>query len=206
MPKISEALRTERQEAILQAAVDCLHRLGYEGTSMRTIAEAAGLTKGGLYAYFESKEAILLEVARRYMDQQLAGFEPMPGEDAEAQLERILISYEATEQTPEMVRRQRAILDLWTYAAGAPGVRAAMEDRYARYRGSLANVIRRGQAEGSFRPDAAPDQVAGLLLAARDGLVLQAVKWGLPVEAGALSGLLRQIVGDWLDSGPGQKK
>ncbi|HLN62069.1 MAG TPA: helix-turn-helix domain-containing protein, partial [Symbiobacteriaceae bacterium] len=136
MPKISDALRAERQEAILRAAVDCLDRFGYEGTSMRTIAEAAGLTKGGLYAYFESKEAILLEVARRYMDQQLAGFEPLPGEDAAAQLERILISYSTSEETAEMARRQRAILDLWNYAAGAPGVRSAMENRYNRYRES----------------------------------------------------------------------
>lgn len=201
MPKISAELRTERQEAILNATVDCLESLGYEWTTMQSIAEAAGLTKGGLYAYFDSKEAILLEVAQRHMDQQLADFEPLPGERAAEQLRRILATYETTDQTAETARRQRAILDLWNYSALAVTVRGAMAERYARYRESLAQVIRRGQAEGSFRPEANPDEVAGLILAARDGMVLQAVKWGLPAPLGALTALLPQIVSHWLEKG-----
>lgn len=198
MPKISAALRAERQEAILNAAVDCLDSLGYLGTSMQSIAAAAGLTKGGLYAYFDSKEAILLEVAGRHMDQQLAGFEPLPGESASAQLRRILTAYDMTAQTAETARRQRAILDLWNYAAGAANVQGAIAERYQRYRQTLAQVIRRGQAEGSFRLEANPDEVAGLILATRDGIVLHAVKWGLPAPLGAISTLLPQIVNHWL--------
>jgi AcrR family transcriptional regulator len=198
MPKISAEARQERQEAILQATVDCLNQFGYQGTSMRTIAEAAGLTKGGLYAYFDSMEAILLEVARRYMDTQLDAFDPLPGETAAEQLERILAHYEAGAEDAQMARRQRAILDLWSFAAANPAVREALEARYQRYRESLAAVIRRGQGEGAFRHDADPAQVAGLILATRDGMVLQAVKWGLPTPAGALSGLLRHMVTGWL--------
>lgn len=200
MPKISAALRTERQEAILNAAIDCLEIFGYAGTTMQSIAQAAGLTKGGLYAYFDSKEAILLEVARRQMDQQLAGFEPLPDEGAPAQLHRILVAYDVTDQPEAIARRQRAILDLWNNAASNPTVHGALAERYQRYQRALAGVIARGQAEGSFTPEANPDEVAGLILAARDGLIIQAVKWGLPAPLGALA-LLPQIISHWLAKG-----
>jgi AcrR family transcriptional regulator len=201
MPKISAELRIERQEAILRATLACLDQLGYERTSMQAIASAAGLTKGGLYAYFESKEAILLEVAGRHMEEQLADFKPLPGESAAAQLRRIFESYRRIDQAPGMASRQRAILDLWNYAAGAPTVRGAMLSRYERYRESLANVIRRGQADGDFRPDADPDEVAGLILFARDGLTLQVVKWALPAPGGAIGGLLPEVLISWLTVG-----
>lgn len=201
MPKISAALRAERQEAILGATLDCLEAEGYLGATMQAIAGRAGLTKGGLYAYFASKEAILLEVAQRQMAEQLASFEPLPGESASAQLHRILSSYDSSHQTEAVSRRQRAILDLWNYAAGNPTVRGALVERYQRYQQALANVIARGQAEGSFRPEANPDEVAGLILATRDGMVLQAVKWGLPAPLGALASLVPQVISHWLVKG-----
>lgn len=200
MPKISAALRAERQEAILSAAIDCLEIFGYAGTTMQSIAQAARLTKGGLYAYFDSKEAILLEVAQRHMAEQLGTFEPLPGEDAPAQLHRILAAYDLTGQTEANARRQRAILDLWNNAASNPAVRSALTERYQRYQRALAGVIERGQAEGSFRPEANPGEVAGLILAARDGLIIQAVKWGLPAPLGALAAL-PQIISHWLAKG-----
>lgn len=201
MPKISAALRAERQEAILKATVDCLDALGYLGTTMQSIADRAGLTKGGLYAYFESKEAILLEVAQRHMDQQLAGFELLPGESALAQLQRIFAGYQALDQAEGTARRQRAIFDLWNYATESATVKAALTARYERYRTALAGVIARGQAEGSFKPEANPDEVAGLILAARDGMVLQAVKWGLPAPLGAIATLLPDLISHWLTKG-----
>jgi AcrR family transcriptional regulator len=194
MPKISDAAKASRRERIAAAALDCLARDGYEGTSMRTIAESAGLTKGGLYAYFDSKEAILLAVARRYMEEQLAAFEPRPGEPGIAQLRRVLDHYERLEQSPERVKRQRAIMDLWSYGAHQPVVRAELNARYAHYRSTLAGVIRLCQAEGSCRQDLDPAEVAGLILAARDGMMLQAVKWGLPAPVDRLTLLMRRVL------------
>lgn len=47
-----------RVEQILDAALDAFSRHGYEAARMADIAEGAGLSKGGLYAHFRSKEAI----------------------------------------------------------------------------------------------------------------------------------------------------
>jgi AcrR family transcriptional regulator len=50
----------ERTEEIIQAAVDEFLENGYEGTSMESIARRAGVSKGGLYHHFSSKDEILL--------------------------------------------------------------------------------------------------------------------------------------------------
>jgi AcrR family transcriptional regulator len=50
----------------LEIALDLFGRKGYEATSMREIAEAAGVTKATLYYHFENKAAIIRGLAERY--------------------------------------------------------------------------------------------------------------------------------------------
>jgi AcrR family transcriptional regulator len=54
----NEAIRAERRSAILQAAARVFARNGYVGTRIEDLAEAAGMSKGLLYHYFPSKEAV----------------------------------------------------------------------------------------------------------------------------------------------------
>jgi len=48
-----------RRRQILDAASECARRAGFHGTRMVEIAQAAGLSVGQIYRYFESKEAII---------------------------------------------------------------------------------------------------------------------------------------------------
>ncbi len=51
-----------RREAIVAAAVGLLDEHGLDGTTLSAIARASGISKANIYRYFESREAILLEV------------------------------------------------------------------------------------------------------------------------------------------------
>ena len=46
-----------------------MHRQGFNGTAVQDITDAARLPKGSFYNYFESKEALALEVIDRYAKQ-----------------------------------------------------------------------------------------------------------------------------------------
>ena len=46
------------QQRIVEAAYELFLEQGYHGTSMRQIAERAGLTMGGIYNHFDGKESI----------------------------------------------------------------------------------------------------------------------------------------------------
>lgn len=60
--------KTRRGESsravILQAALDLFQERGYEATTMRAIAERAGVSLGSSYHYFPSKEHLVLEFYR----------------------------------------------------------------------------------------------------------------------------------------------
>src|SRR6516162_8972292 len=65
---------------------------GYEATSMNDIAEAAGLTKAGIYHYIRGKEDLLFEIMNYAMDSVDQGIiaHASPVEDAEARLREII--------------------------------------------------------------------------------------------------------------------
>jgi AcrR family transcriptional regulator len=61
--------------------LDCARRLffsrGYENTTVNDIIEAAGVSKGAFYHYFESKDALLEALADRLADESLTTLQPI---------------------------------------------------------------------------------------------------------------------------------
>src|SRR5438093_13682047 len=56
-----------RREEVLETAASLFASSGLR-TSLKEIADAAGILPGSLYHHFESKEAIIVELVRRYQD------------------------------------------------------------------------------------------------------------------------------------------
>jgi len=57
-----ETIREEKKNLIMQTALEHFARNGYHATTISHIAKHAGISKGLLYNYFESKEALLKEI------------------------------------------------------------------------------------------------------------------------------------------------
>lgn len=60
--------KDKRIKDILDAAIHEFVEKGYESTSMDSIAVRAGLTKGGIYYHFESKDDILIKANELFME------------------------------------------------------------------------------------------------------------------------------------------
>jgi TetR/AcrR family transcriptional regulator, repressor for uid operon len=58
-------LQADRRGEILAAASRCFVRTGFHRTSMQDICAEAGMSPGGLYRYFPSKEALIAGIAER---------------------------------------------------------------------------------------------------------------------------------------------
>ena len=58
-PRVTQDHLDKRREQILQAAVRCASRKGFQRTTMRDICREANLSTGAVYNYFKSKEEIL---------------------------------------------------------------------------------------------------------------------------------------------------
>src|SRR5215467_4057728 len=61
--------RTDTRARIQQIAVELFTEHGYEGTSLREIAERLGVTKAALYYHFKSKEDIIESLVQDFHEQ-----------------------------------------------------------------------------------------------------------------------------------------
>jgi AcrR family transcriptional regulator len=80
--------KAQTRERILQAASSALIRRGPAEPSVSDVMGAAGLTVGGFYAHFESKDALMLEVFSQLLSQRRASVaqidEHLPGDERRA--------------------------------------------------------------------------------------------------------------------------
>ncbi len=93
-----QARSEETRRLLLEAAARLLHQDGYAATSMVGISHAAGVTKGGLYFHFSSKDEICDEVQvaavavlREYVNRRLAM--PWPALLRLSDLSRVLMRW-----------------------------------------------------------------------------------------------------------------
>jgi len=75
-PALTKRGETSRA-AIFGAALELFRERGYEATTMRAIAERAGVSLGSSYHYFASKEHLVLEFYRHTHEIHLAAIRPM---------------------------------------------------------------------------------------------------------------------------------
>jgi AcrR family transcriptional regulator len=61
----STSSKEATHDRIVDAAAKAIRRSGYNGTGVADIMKEAGLTHGGFYAHFDSREAMLAEAADR---------------------------------------------------------------------------------------------------------------------------------------------
>jgi len=67
--KLTQGEKSERsQGAILQAALRLFSKQGYRGTSIREIADEAGLSTGNVYHHFPDKEALFTTLLGQYWE------------------------------------------------------------------------------------------------------------------------------------------
>lgn len=57
-------------ERLIAAATRLFAEHGYESTSVQDVVSAAGVTKGAMYHYFDSKDALLYEIYHRLLAMQ----------------------------------------------------------------------------------------------------------------------------------------
>lgn len=73
MRKSNETRADDRRAAILNAALRVFGRHGYHKTSVQDVADAAGLSKPGLYLHFTGKDELFAAAMERYLSDALVG-------------------------------------------------------------------------------------------------------------------------------------
>ena len=75
MKKAATGSKEATHDRIVDAAARAIRRSGYNGTGVAEIMKDAGLTHGGFYAHFPSRDAMLAEAADRAAGESVAMME-----------------------------------------------------------------------------------------------------------------------------------
>ena len=65
MSRTANSRREETHERILEVAARAIRKRGYAGVGVADVMQQAGLTHGGFYAHFPSRDALLVEALER---------------------------------------------------------------------------------------------------------------------------------------------
>ena len=160
-----EAHKQATRQALQQAADHLFAEQGYGATTVRDIAEAAGVTERTFFRYFAGKEELIVENALGWLPVLLGKLRQRPDdEDVVTALRR------AIQDVGTLLSASARPTPLWLFSDGPPGTRISRTPAgtLLRIEADLAAVIRErlertvpGSTGGSGQPD--PDYLADVL-------------------------------------------
>jgi TetR/AcrR family fatty acid metabolism transcriptional regulator len=179
----------DKRRRILDAAVRVFAGQGYDASRVGDIAKEAGVAYGLVYHYYESKEQVLEAVFREAWGRLLAAvaLAEETGADASEQLELVVkIVLRTWRDDPDLVRL------LVREVTRNPHIQDEL-DEIGQAFASLERMVRRGQADGTFRAELDPKLAAWMLYGALEEVLTGWVLGQLPDDAAAVSAAEREV-------------
>jgi TetR/AcrR family fatty acid metabolism transcriptional regulator len=147
-PDVSE----ERKTQILQAATKVFTNHGFANARMDDIVAESGLSKGALYWYFDSKDAIIVSILDQIFDYETTHIrEILEREDsAKAKLE---VFVDTTIKDLEKMKPLMPIfIDFWSLSVRKKTINQAIKRYYQNFLDLIEPIIELGIKQGEFRP------------------------------------------------------
>lgn len=174
-PPRDDAAKSGRRAELLDIAAQLFASRGVRATTVRDIADAAGILSGSLYHHFDSKESMVDEILRGFLDDLFGRYREIvaSGSDSRATLEALITaSYESIDKSHAAVAiyqdEAKRLVENERFSY--------ISERNTEFRDLWVGVIERGIADGTFRPDVDVELVFRFL---RD-TVWVAVRWYRP--------------------------
>jgi AcrR family transcriptional regulator len=168
-PDVSAERRARKRSDIIQAALACFVREGYNNTTMDDIVAESGLSKGSLYWYFKSKDDLFAAALTSvFVD---------VGQEAVAALEQCTT---ASDKMRAVARAATGFgraaegffnlfLEFWASSPRREEASQLWVGLLAQYKDVVAEIIEQGVKNGEFKPVDA-EQLVWAMMAAYDGL------------------------------------
>lgn len=147
----------EAHQSALDATAELLLDVGVEGVTLEEVAARSGVAKSTLYRHFGSKEALLVQAARRFVIEH-----PTPDTGCLADDLALLFGrYVPAEEAQRLPDLLPMLLDA---ANRDPGLRDLVEDLLAERRRPIRTVLELAQHRGEISPDIDLDVALALVV------------------------------------------
>jgi TetR/AcrR family transcriptional regulator, repressor for uid operon len=178
MPKVKPETLAARRDEILQAAETCFARQGFHQTTIQDVIRESGLSAGGIYGHFASKEDLIQAIGESRHARDGALF-AIASEDSDPlqDLRAIARAFLGDLQQEQGLRSRRVALQLWAEALRDDVIREQVTSGIQKPIAAIADKLRRGQSLGLVDRSLKPRSIARAMVAMFHGFVLQRL-WG----------------------------
>ncbi|GAB4423122.1 MAG: TetR/AcrR family transcriptional regulator [Bacteroidia bacterium] len=169
---IFASMQADTRQRILEKNFEVMHEHGYQGMRADKVVKELGITKGALYHYFESKQALgyaivdeLIGPMYRQLWSQANQPDRPPLQAIETLLRRLM-----AQQPQEKIRLGCPLNNLMQEMSPLDeGFRVRLQRILTDMQTQIAQALRRAQAQGHLRTGVQPEDVAAFLVAAVEG-------------------------------------
>ena len=196
--KIPRPSKKQRIDTIVESARSIFCSRGFEKGSIEDIAKDAGIAEGTIYRYFDSKRGLLDEVLRRHYSILFDDIEQtlLSIEGPRNRL-RYLIRH-----TLIIISKDRNMCGLRTlYLRESDDKRPSLShDQNRRMAVLMANEIKAGMKEGSFRPDTSPSIACYMIGGALELTEYSYMRTGKPIDIDKVTDSIWQMIRGGIES------
>ena len=100
--RVSRAQAEENHQAVINAASKLFREHGFDGIGLKDLMKGAGLTQGGFYKQFASKEDLIAQASGRAMEMATRRWSEAVAKNPDAPLEAVTAFYLSPEHLGEM--------------------------------------------------------------------------------------------------------
>ncbi len=170
--------KEEKRALIIEAAAKVFARRGFASTLMAEIAIEAGIGKGTLYEYFDSKEDLFFTVFEWFVKATEAEAKVSISALGGSASERLdALSDSLMSSWAQMEDMYSLVMEFWSASASSQmreRFKQAFKNGYSDFRQIVSTLIRDGIERGEFQPHVDIESVAAALVGTWDALLLQA--------------------------------
>lgn len=172
----------ETRQAIIMATIQLLGQKGFANVSMNDIVTVSGISKGGVYWHFKSKDEIFIAIFDFFFDAQIELInQTLQGKGkASDKLKRIfsLATQDAEVNLPPP-------LEFYALAVRNETLKGRMSNYFEMYRQRVIELLQQGINDGEFEIND-PGMVAINIISLMEGIVLIGLaiphKWNFRVQ------------------------
>ena len=189
MPKVTEAYRDARRDEIARAAMRCLTRQGFAGTSMADIIAESGLSAGAIYSHFAGKAEIAQHAARLVVGNRADELRAL-SERTDHPLAPIEILTFVLGGIAEADVRRSLLLQIWAEATVDPGINAMLMETVTTLRAAYADAVTPWlRTTGRAHDAAAARTAADSMVALSQGFIVSSALFGMDDPAALFDGI-----------------
>ena len=136
---------------ILNTALAVFAEKGFAKASMNDIVRASGLSKGGVYWHFKSKDDLIAAIFDQFFVEQLALLDVMLAGEGTAVAKLTQLATMTGQSVAAMASQFPTPLEFYALASREEGLATTLQTHFQSYETKITTLVDQGIAHGEFR-------------------------------------------------------